>query len=225
MDFMRLVQSLGELLYELVTWILFYPLTFWRVLRRPVAMMAYAEAELEKPAEAQYSDTVNPPIFLLLTLLLAYLLGAALHTAAPGSLPAIFADVRNLLLFRAIIFALVPLLLAVVHLRQRSAKLTRETLRPPFFSQCYTTAPFVLAVDCVMPLWRVGNWGWLAGLLLLGAGLTWYLAAETTWLAGDSKIGRVHALALATGTLVLGIFFIILLAAIVGLSLQSTAPA
>jgi hypothetical protein len=224
MDFMRLLQSLGELLYELVTWILFYPLTLWRVLRHPIGMMAYAEAELDKPADGQYSDTVNPPIFLLLTLLLAYLLGAALHTAADGAMPAIFADVRNLLLFRAIIFALVPLLLAVVHLRQRGAKLTRETLRPPFYSQCYTTAPFVLAIDCILPLWHVGNWGWFAGLLLFAAGLAWYLTVETIWLAGGGRIGRLHAFALATGTLVLGVFIIILLAVVVGLSLQDPTP-
>jgi len=39
MDFMRLLQSLEELLYELVSWLVFYPVTLWRTLTRPREMM------------------------------------------------------------------------------------------------------------------------------------------------------------------------------------------
>ena len=44
MDFMRLLQSLEELLYELVSWFVFYPVTLWRTLTRPQQMMRYADA-------------------------------------------------------------------------------------------------------------------------------------------------------------------------------------
>ncbi len=46
MDFMRLLKSLEELLYELASWLIFYPMTMWRTLRRPQAMMHYADVEL-----------------------------------------------------------------------------------------------------------------------------------------------------------------------------------
>ncbi|SFV34632.1 hypothetical protein SAMN05216456_1952 [Devosia crocina] len=31
MDFMKLLKSIEELLYELITWFVFYPLTLWRI--------------------------------------------------------------------------------------------------------------------------------------------------------------------------------------------------
>jgi hypothetical protein len=46
MDFMRVLRSFEELLYEVASWLVFYPLTMWKALRRPQAMMRYADAEL-----------------------------------------------------------------------------------------------------------------------------------------------------------------------------------
>lgn len=46
LDFMKLLKSLEELLYELVSWLLFYPLTMWRSVVRPLSMMRYADTEL-----------------------------------------------------------------------------------------------------------------------------------------------------------------------------------
>ena len=58
MDFMRLLKSLEEALYEIVTWLLFYPLTMWRSIFHPQAMMRYADAELFDATEEQYTDTL-----------------------------------------------------------------------------------------------------------------------------------------------------------------------
>jgi len=46
LDFMKLLKSLEELLYELVSWLLFYPITMWRSVVSPLIMMRYADAEL-----------------------------------------------------------------------------------------------------------------------------------------------------------------------------------
>ena len=43
MEFLKFIRSLEELLYEVMTWMLFYPRTLWRVLRRPLALAAQAE--------------------------------------------------------------------------------------------------------------------------------------------------------------------------------------
>ena len=45
MDFVKILRSFEEFLYEILTWLLFYPRTLWRVLRRPLAMMRYSDGE------------------------------------------------------------------------------------------------------------------------------------------------------------------------------------
>ena len=39
MDFMRILRSLEEFLYEVMTWLVFYPRTMWRALRHPIEML------------------------------------------------------------------------------------------------------------------------------------------------------------------------------------------
>ena len=39
MDFMKIIESLDEALYTVMGWLVFYPLTLWRALVRPLAMM------------------------------------------------------------------------------------------------------------------------------------------------------------------------------------------
>lgn len=46
MDFLKLIQSLDELLYEIMSWLVFYPVTLWRTLTKPLTMMTYSETEL-----------------------------------------------------------------------------------------------------------------------------------------------------------------------------------
>lgn len=56
MDLMNL-KSVEELLYELVFWLLFYPLTLWKCVRRPIRTMA-----LPKPNSAPTPKSDIPPI-------------------------------------------------------------------------------------------------------------------------------------------------------------------
>ena len=78
MDFLKLIRQLDELLYEVMSWLVFYPVTLWRALRHPSKMMDYSDAELGDPAERQYTDTLSPPLFLLLTLVLSHALELSL---------------------------------------------------------------------------------------------------------------------------------------------------
>ncbi|ODN70898.1 MFS transporter permease [Methylobrevis pamukkalensis] len=176
MDFMTLLRSAEMLLYEMVSWLAFYPITLWRCLTRPLAMIVYAEKELTLPVEEQFSDALSPPIFLFLTVLLATLAQSAVphHTVAYQGL---LSDSRNLLIFRAVIFSLFPLLLGIQHVRLSGLPLTRRTLRPMFYAQSYVTVPFVLAVD--LALLMIGTSSVpaiLAGLGVFLLGIGWYFA-------------------------------------------------
>lgn len=190
---MRLLKSLEELLYELVSWIVFYPLTMWHALRHPLEAMRYSEAELGDAPEDQYSDKLSPPIFLLLTLLIAHAIELALVPAEPA-LPAFLADERNLLMFRALMFSLYPLTIAVTIVRVRAARLDRETLRRPFYSQCYVAAPFVLGLDIGVIIVRLGDrTGIVIGLIVAIAACFWLFTVEILWFHRKLRLSYLRA--------------------------------
>src|ERR1700710_2708802 len=98
MDFMKLLKSLDDFLYEVVGWIIFYPITLVRSVLSPLAMLRYSDRELLEPDEEQYTDTFNPPVFLLITLLIAYLIGKAVQPQM--KLAGLLSKDTDLLLFR-----------------------------------------------------------------------------------------------------------------------------
>ena len=65
MDFMKIIESLDEALYTVMGWLVFYPMTLWRALVHPLAMMAYADREVsdapdESPATSDDSSPLSP---------------------------------------------------------------------------------------------------------------------------------------------------------------------
>ncbi|MBX7492839.1 hypothetical protein K3163_06430 [Qipengyuania sp. 1NDW9] len=184
MDFMKILKSLEEALYEVMVWLVFYPLTFWRVLTQPAYMMAYAAHELGDEDEDRYSDKLSPPIFLAITLGLAHLLELGLGSS---ELEGFLADDRNLLAFRMVMFSTFPLVLAVRLLRKRREPLDRKALKGPFYAQCYVAAPWALVVGTV-PLLAFA-WGGAtldslgAALGVIGVAAIWYLILQARWFA------------------------------------------
>ena len=64
MDFMKWLNSLDELLYEVMSWLLFFPVTLWRASVQPLRTMGYVEQQVSVPAEEQYAAVLSPPLFL-----------------------------------------------------------------------------------------------------------------------------------------------------------------
>lgn len=199
MDFMKVLKSLEELLYELVSWLVFYPLTLWRAVTSPLSMMRYADLELADQSDDQYDDVISPPLFLLITLLLAQAVStlmprAAAETAAEA---AIAISDSNLLIARGVIYGIFPLAMAVTLLMSKKVKLTRNTLRPPFFSQCYVAAPFVFLVGLATDLLLIPGRSAIAwGLLVLLGAVLWYGQAQVRWFRLDLNVGTVRAVLL-----------------------------
>jgi hypothetical protein len=72
MDLVRLLRSLEEFLYELVGWLVFYPRTFWRILRHPGAIARYTRMELARDEGGQFQDTISPVLMLILSVGIAH---------------------------------------------------------------------------------------------------------------------------------------------------------
>ncbi len=191
MHFMHLLKSLDDLIYELMTWLVFYPVTFWRTITRPSAMMVYSDVELADREDKQYPDTLTPPLFLLVTLLLSHgielaVVGQSSLVADDKGLAGLISDDTSLLILRLVIFSIFPLIMALRLVHKKRWKLTRDTLRAPFYSQCYPAGPFALVMGLgAMATQLQWDWTRVAGLALMIAAMLWYGILQSRWFAQE----------------------------------------
>jgi hypothetical protein len=183
MGFFGLLRSIEELLYEIMTWLVFYPRTLWRVLCHPLEMLSYSDREQADTTEDQYTDTLSPPLFLMLTILLAHGVELAFGqkvTAPQGMLGKLFANSEEtLLLYRSLIFSIYPLMYAIAAVKRGEQELDRKTLRQPFFSQCYLGALFALAMSLSTTLLGIHSYNLqVAALIAAGLAVLSYLALQ-----------------------------------------------
>lgn len=150
MNFVQWLNSLDDLLYELMGRLIFFPLTLWRIVRHPLETMRYAEDQLLLDPERQYRGTVSPPIMLILTIVLIQAIGIAVGDGVSPivrsrhGLAALVNDNTTLLLLRLVLFGLFALVLATRKVVRSGVPVDRDTLKPPFYAQCYAIAPFAL---------------------------------------------------------------------------------
>ena len=199
MNFFQFLKSLDDLLYEVVSWLAFYPITLWRSLRRPIAMMDYAAKQVGRADAERFDDALSPPIFLLLTVLLAHgielaLIGESELVADTSGLAAVVSDDTSLILLRLVAFSAFPLIFAVRTVRARGTRLTRRSLEPEFFSQCYANTPFALIVSLATMAWQLPyEASRVSAALLVVASTLAFLAIENAWLRARLDIGTVRA--------------------------------
>ncbi|HBZ47593.1 MAG TPA: hypothetical protein DEO93_10245 [Stenotrophomonas sp.] len=186
MDFLKLLRSLEEFLYELCTWFLFFPRTLYRVVMHPRRMAQYVNTELTQKLERQFDDAISPPMFLMLAVLVAHGVELLMHQTVAGTSElsrTVMGNEESLLLYRSITFAIWPLIATVHLLRRKRVPMTRESLRRPFFMQCYLTAPFAVALSTSMVFVRLP--GELSTTLGIATGVIsagWYLVVQASWL-------------------------------------------
>jgi hypothetical protein len=198
MDFVKILRSFEELLYEVMTWLLFYPRTLWRAVSRPLDMIRYSDTEQGDAVEDQYTDSLSPPLFLMLSLLLAHGFELAMHTNViiGKDFQRFFASDEMLLYLRCIGFSLYPLLYSAALLKRRGVALDREGLRRPFFGQCYVTAPFAMLTGFIATLGRLPGAA-LPATLSFVAILFWFLAVQARWFRMELGMGQGRAALLA----------------------------
>ncbi|WP_380873666.1 hypothetical protein ACFB49_43020 [Sphingomonas sp. DBB INV C78] len=219
MDFMRLLRSLEEFLYEVMTWLLFYPRTMWRVLRRPLTMLGYSDREQKDAPDEQYTDTLSPPLFLMITILLSHAVEIASHQRLPKPTSEfaqeIAASEQNLLILRSILFAIYPLMFARARLKRLKLPLNRDTLRGPFYAQCYIAAPaaFMMGIAAIFARAHAIQFQ-IAGIVIFLITVAWYLTIETRWFRKRTQITTFAAARMAFGTWFLASFINAILSAI-----------
>lgn len=183
MDLMRLLRSLEEFLYELVGWLVFYPRTFWRILRHPGAIARYTRFELSQEPDQQFQETISPVLMLILSVGLAHALEMAWRLAptTPGTPLGrlLFGSEEGLLLTRSVVFCIYALGASLGTLRRQRQAITRATLREPFSIQAFLACPFVVLLSAGLQMLRVNAPGLqVAGLVLAIFACAWYVLAR-----------------------------------------------
>lgn len=187
MNVLTILRSVEELLYEVMSWLLFYPRTLWMTLTRPLSTMRYSDQEQRDKPEKQYLETLSPPLFLVLSLLLAHGLELALGLGIGTSRSPLAQDItrndQTLLAFRALLFSVHALAFAWVSLKLEKKRIDRETLRTPFFAQCYLSGATTMMVSLASVGIRCPNdAATVVGLAVIAITTVWYLVIQRRWL-------------------------------------------
>jgi len=220
MNFFNLLKSLDELLYEVMSWLIFYPVTLWRTLVRPLKMMDYSDLEQNDAEDKQYTDTLAPPLFLLLTLILGHaielsIVGQAEEVGSKVGLSALISDDSSLILLRTATFSLFPLILAARLLLAKREVLDRETLRGPFYAQCYVAAPLALMSGLSEVLIRLSHtWSVLTGAGLYLFALLWFGTLQILWFRQHLNAGALPAFGQASRAMVESLIAVAFLASL-----------
>jgi hypothetical protein len=201
MDLLKILRSFEEFLFEAVSWLVFYPLTLWRILRGPLAAMDYSDREQSDSEEHRYDDTLSPPLFLLATIVLTNLISLALHVPPPSESTelarVVYASQQNLILFRSLAFSLIPLVAAVTLLRHEKKRISRETLRPPFYAQCYLAALCAAFVSVGGTIFQRPDLPNAVGAAIMIGGTCWFLFVQSRWFARRLGISVVKGVGVA----------------------------
>jgi hypothetical protein len=220
MNFFSLLQSLDELLYEVMSWLVFYPLTLWQALVRPLKMMDYSDVEQGDDASQQYTDTLSPPLFLLLSLIIVHaaeiaLVGNDAVVTSKIGLSAFVSNNTDLIMLRIVTYSLFPVMMATRMVRAQKLPLNRDTLRAPFYSQCYVAAVLSILLGSGEILIKLAHhWQVVTGAVLSLLALLWFGFLQTAWFNQHLKCGRLRAFGHASRAMVESIAAVLLLSSL-----------
>lgn len=182
-DFLSLLRAIEHLVYEVMVWLLFLPLTLAKVVFRPDLMIKFVISEYEKPEEDAYSSAMRPVAFLVISLLLGLILVPLtkeeldiLRQSSPIG-PALADNPLFLIAFRTLVFGYFPMSGAIVMDLATPGKVDRNSLKLPFSLHCYIFAPFALVCSPALVMLSRGDVSMIA---IISAAHCWLFASLVT---------------------------------------------
>lgn len=206
MDFMKILRSFEDFIFEATSWLVFYPLTLSRIIRHPLATMDYSDREQSASEERRYDDALSPPLVLLATIVLTNVLASAAHVPRPEGASemsrTILDSQENLVLFRSLMFSLIPLVAATSLLHRQGKQISRESLQAPFYAQCYLAAPCAVFLSLGGAILQRPDLPNSAGLVVMAGGAVWFLSVQTAWFSRKLMTSRPKAALIAVWAVV-----------------------
>lgn len=209
MDFLKILKSFEEFVYEALTWLVLLPRTLWRIVISPRRMTSYAGEQLDSQSETRFSEAISPPLLLILCMLLSHFIDLAVRNPAPTTDEALanvlLSSEQNLLLYRTVAFGVWSLVGAVFMLLFTHKPVDRETMRLPIYEQCYLVAPFAFAVSVSLTLIALNQfWSLLVAVITSLLATGWFWMAQAAWLRDRASLGLWCSLIAAMLVLVMG---------------------
>jgi hypothetical protein len=141
MDFLKLIQSLQDLIFEIVVWALLIPKTLFRAIFRPAWMVKYVNQEFEKPADEQFDEYMPPGLFFLAMAVIP----SALFTWVQNmnfNLIESLSQLNETNLLTSALTTLISILIYLVWIKWLNKHpVKRSGLKRLFMIQCYLVTP------------------------------------------------------------------------------------
>jgi len=209
MDFLKILKSFEEFVYEALTWLVLLPRTLWRIVVSPRRMTGYAGAQLASQGETRFSEAISPPLLLILCVLISHFIDLAFRNPMPQTDEALtnmlLSSEQNLLLYRTIAFGVWSLAGAVYMLVRTRQPVDRETLRTPFYEQCYLVAPFAFAMSLSLTFIAVDRpWTRMVAVSLTLLATTWFWLAQAAWFRARVSLNLWRSLVAAALVIIIG---------------------
>lgn len=116
----------------------------------------------------------------------------------------------------SLLFSLIPLIAASSVVRRQGKKLSRQTLRAPFYAQCYLAAfcaAFVAAGDVFLRRPELNN---AIGATIICGGVLWFLVVQSAWFSAKLNIPRPKAALIAVWATLRALVYMLLVVIPVG---------
>jgi hypothetical protein len=158
MDFLKLIQSLQDLIFEIVVWALLIPKTIFRVIFRPVWMVNYVNQEFEKPTDEQFDEYMPPGLFFLAMAVIPSALFAWAQNMNFNLIESL-SQLNEENLLTSAFTTLISILIYLVWIKWLNKHpVKRSGLKRLFMIQCYlVTPPQLIYVLLVLLFGGMGN--------------------------------------------------------------------
>jgi hypothetical protein len=141
MDFLKLIQSLEDLLFEIVVWALLIPKTLFRAIFRPAWMVKYVNKEFEKPADEQFDEYMPPGLFFLAMAVIPSALFTWVQTMDFNLIESL-SQLNETNLLTSALTTLISILIYLVWIKWLNKHpVKRSGLKRLFMIQCYLVTP------------------------------------------------------------------------------------
>lgn len=207
MDFFNFAKAVEQGIYDVMMWILFYPLTLLRMLVSPASTLQYVYAEARGNPDVAFSEAMRPALMIFISIAIGTFLTpftdeqrALLQGTPIGSL--VTSSWFFLIFYRMVVFSFFPLCGALLLDMLTPGPISRETLRTPFYLQCYICAPFALVASPTLVNIQHDS---LPVYAAFAAVTFWFLAVQYIFFRTYARQTVLRSLLLAPAVLLLGI--------------------
>lgn len=222
MDFVGILHSLEDALYEVVMWVVLLPKTLVKVLLYPGWVQPYVTAEWKKDPGKRFEGFVSPMIFWFILGILPYAVWNPNLNGRSAQHVSFAEPVQTTFLLNAFLLVIFPTYYAILLQRLNGEPIERSAVKRLFYIQCYVHTPIALFG---LPLTLLA-WAYLSeslanvpvsaisvnpNLLLVYLGLmgVWVVLVESLILRAELGTSTRRALGLSLGYSLVG--FVIML--------------